>query len=237
MTTRALRPPTFPDVTFLAPTDERVAAFLSRFRRVVAGTGHRPDKLPHRSLTTLPPLPAVVRGTPREARDPFGVYTTRGWAALVGIAQEFLSEMGADAVVGGGALCWDQVVLEAGFRLGLPCLLAVPFETQASLWPEYARAIWLRHAQAAEVVVCVTPVTTLLTPTARSLRTLDSSAMRAAMTRRNDFMVASAHAVLALHNGSPGGTANCMRSVLAARRPVENAWARLGERYGRLSTP
>lgn len=230
---RALAAPVFPGVDFLAPDDARVLAGLARFSRIVAGTGHRPDKLPPRSATTLPPLPASIRGTRREQRDPFGVYTHRGWEALVTLAAEMLVELKADAVTGGGALCWDQVVMEAGLRLELPCLLASPFETQAALWPDYARAIWLRHAQAAELVVCVTPVQSLLLPGARSLRDLDQEAMRRAMGARNRFMVHSAHAVLALHNGSAGGTGNCMREVHAARLPFLNAWDRLRERYAR----
>jgi len=198
-------PPVYDGVSFVAPDSDAVRAFLANRTRVVAATGHRPDKFPARHTTHLTPLPASFTARQR-ARDPFGVYTRDGFAVLVNLASQELRAMGADAVVTGGALGWDQVVAHAALMRGLPLLIAVPFESQPLVWPDGPRRLWERQARQADVVVCVTPVLTLLTPAVGSVRNLDQDRMWRAMQDRNVFMVSCAHEVLAGWNSTPGGT-------------------------------
>lgn len=95
---------------------------------IVAGTGHRPDKL--------------------------GGYDTRVRLALGGLAAEYLYKTGPAEVISGMALGWDQALAGAAIALGIPLIAAVPFETQASRWPSESQARYKRLlAQATHVEI------------------------------------------------------------------------------------
>ncbi|ASN83273.1 NADAR family protein [Deinococcus ficus] len=229
-------PVSIPGVTVYAPDAAEVRSWLNLHPRLIAGTGHRPNKFPKRSATRLPELTTrFLRDNPQwQKYDPMGLYDPRGWAAAVVFAAGWLAGRKVDAVIAGGAIGWDQILAEAALMLGLPLLIAIPFQTQDSMWPRHVREVWLAQLRRADRVVCVTDVHDILTPGARSTRDLDPQGMKDAMDRRNKFMTVHLHRhmdvlpdlfVVALHDGSSGGTGNCVRDCRAAKLPMTSVYA------------
>jgi len=105
------------------------------------------------------------------------------------------------------ALGWDQALAQAAVDMKIPFDAAVPFVGQESRWPaESAKRYRSLLSQARNVtVVC------------------DGGYAAWKLQRRNIWMVDHCDAVLALWNGSDGGTANCVRYA-DGKRPVINVW-------------
>lgn len=148
---------------------------------IVAGTGHRPDKLGGYSI---------------EIEDKLRVF-----------ARRHLERIGPSQVISGMALGWDQALAQAALDLSIPLVAAVPFLGFGSRWPTSAqyRCTALLCAATEIEVVSETPGTR-------------------ALQRRNEWMVDRAGLMLALWDGSWGGTFNCIQ--YANRRDVEvlNLW-------------
>lgn len=96
--------------------------------RILAVTGHRPDKL--------------------------GGYGDKAQAIVREVATRSLDHIKPDMVYTGMALGWDQAVAKAAIELKIPFIAAVPFYGQQNAWPESSQVIYrqLLH-QAADVVV------------------------------------------------------------------------------------
>ena len=153
---------------------------------IIAGTGHRPDKLGGYS-----PLTAFL-------------------AEEVALNWLHQQAHGITGVISGMAQGWDQALASAALSLSLPLHCAIPFDGQESRWPDAARREY-RHilAQAASVtVIC------------------EGGFSNHAMQVRNEWMVDRCHLVLALWDGSSGGTGNCIRYAQQFPRPIVNLWPR-----------
>lgn len=152
---------------------------------IIAGTGHRPDKL--------------------------GGYTAALDMRLQVLAMRALREHAPALVVSGMALGWDVALASAAVRLDIPFIAAIPFEGQESRWPEssqYRYRQLLKQAAGVEIVC-----------------TGGYAGWK--MQRRNEWMVGLVDAdgvMLALWNGSDGGTANCVRYAERVGKPVVNLW-------------
>ena len=111
-------------------------------------------------------------------------------------------------VISGMALGWDMAIAAASLTRGVPLIAAVPFEGQESKWPAESQATYnFLKAHATRVVnVCEPGYATWK------------------MQARNQWMVDNSECVLALWNGTPGGTANCVRYANNANKPVVNVW-------------
>jgi uncharacterized phage-like protein YoqJ len=81
---------------------------------IVAGTGHRPDKL--------------------------GGYSDDVTNALVHTACDALERLQPETVISGCALGWDQALIAAALHLGIPIMAAVPFTGFDAKWPSQSRA-------------------------------------------------------------------------------------------------
>lgn len=81
---------------------------------IVAGTGHRPDKL-----------------------GGYGPSALQDWIRQK--IREKLVELGATTVISGMALGFDQWLAEEAYALGIPFIAAVPFVGQESQWPEESK--------------------------------------------------------------------------------------------------
>lgn len=150
---------------------------------IVAGTGHRPDKL--------------------------GGYENRTRLALGGLATEYLSRKKPDLVISGMALGWDQALAGAAIALGIPLCAIIPFEGQERKWPEDAQARYARLLASAGEVVVASPWPST-----------------SAMQKRNEMMVDRADRVVALWDGSWGGTFNCVKYAEKTRVPIDHLWNR-----------
>lgn len=111
--------------------------------------------------------------------------------------------------ISGMALGWDQAFAMGCVESGIPFIAAIPFEGQERKWPAESQkryAYLLKLAQRVEIV---------------SPGGYDPAKMQV----RNAWMVDNCDAVLALWDGTAGGTANCVRYAQAVERPVINLWS------------
>lgn len=147
--------------------------------------------------------------------EKLGGYDNRTSLALGGLATEWLAfNLDVEEMIVGMALGWDQAVAGACVATGVPFIAAVPFEGQSSTWPAEARAKYDRLLAQAKEIVIVTP------------GELFGRQIAAAMQRRNEWMVDRAKKVVALWDGSWGGTHNCIMYANKIGVPVENLWPR-----------
>jgi hypothetical protein len=155
---------------------------------ILAGTGHRPNKL--------------------------GGYGPQAHDRRVALAVAALKRHAPARVISGMALGWDTALAIAAVRLEIPFVAAVPFEGQESAWPSLSQAEYRRLLDRAAEVVHVCP----------------PGYAAAKMQTRNEWMVDRCDLLLALWDGSPGGTANCVEYATlrgpTVRRGVQvvNLW-------------
>lgn len=154
---------------------------------IIAGTGHRPDK---------------IRIGTRDAYHP------QVHSRLVDLARAVLQRKAPTRVISGMAQGWDTTLALAAAQLGIPFDAYVPFEGQESKWPEAAQRRYrdLLSRAARVVIVC------------------EGGYDRDKLQFRNERMVDDSELVLALWNGTPGGTRNCIDYAQTVGRRWENQW-------------
>ncbi len=111
-------------------------------------------------------------------------------------------------IISGLALGWDTALATACRELRIPYAVYIPCEGQESRWPEESRFVYreLRSAASREMLVS------------------DGGYEAWKMQRRNQKMVNDCQLVLALWNGSDGGTANCLHYAKRVEKPIANVW-------------
>lgn len=149
---------------------------------IVAGTGHRPNKL--------------------------GGYGVEATGKLVALAREWLRVNRPDRVISGMALGWDQALAWAAVDEKIPFTAAVPFHGQESAWPSLSQQWYQDLLALADEVVYVT----------------DGGYAAWKMQVRNKWMVDNCDLVLALWDGSEGGTGNCIKYANSVDKPIKNLW-------------
>ena len=145
--------------------------------------------------------------------DKLGGYAPAAQGRVYTVAYEWLQCFRPDQLISGMALGWDQACAEAALALDIPLIAALPFEGQELRWPpasqEHYRML-LAHASDVRVV---------------SVGGYSPFSMQI----RNEAMVRWCDMLLALWNGSAGGTYNCLtynRSYGSRAKPVVNLWER-----------
>lgn len=105
-----------------------------------------------------------------------------------------LKELKPEKVITGMALGIDQWAASIAHKLHIPFLAAIPFEGQEKAWPEASQKIFrlLRKLATEEVIV---------SPGGYSAHK---------MQVRNEWMVDHCDKLIAVWDGTPGGTANCV---------------------------
>jgi uncharacterized phage-like protein YoqJ len=124
------------------------------------------------------------------------------------LAVDALHRLQPETVISGMALGWDQALANAALDLGIPLVAYIPFEGQELAWPNQSQKVYralLDEAYHVEVV---------------------SSGGYSArkMQQRNIAMVNTCDLLLALWNGSPGGTKNCIFYARRIGKKIENLW-------------
>lgn len=112
------------------------------------------------------------------------------------------------SVISGMAQGWDQAVAEAALDAGLPLLAAVPFDGQEDVWPVPAKERYKQILDRATQIVVVSP----------------GGYAANKLSKRNAWMVDHADMLLALHDGSSGGTGNCIKYAKAKDVKIDNIW-------------
>lgn len=149
---------------------------------ILAGTGHRPDKL--------------------------GGYEPEAEELLTEYAVYILSSYKPKKVIVGMAMGWDMALAHACVRLGIPFIAAIPFKGQELRWRPAVQKIYHELlSKAIEVVVVC-----------------EGGYHPFKMNKRNEWMVDHCTRLLALWNGSPGGTDNCIRYAKKVERNWINVW-------------
>lgn len=145
--------------------------------------------------------------------DKLGGYGPKAQGRVYTLAYEWLECFRPDQLISGMALGWDQACAEAALALGIPLIAAIPFEGQESRWPPASQEHYrMLRALATEVRI--------IAPGGYS---------PFVMQLRNETMVLWANLILALWDGSAGGTCNCLanaRTFGAAKKPIINLWDR-----------
>lgn len=151
---------------------------------IVAGTGHRPDK---------------VGGYTSEVA--FKLYNTAfDW---VEAHKETIGH-----IISGGALGWDQALAGVAREQEIPYTMALPFPGFEDRWPMASKHYLHGLMATADKVVYVK----------------DAPYAGWKMQARNEYMVDNSDLILALWNGTEGGTANCIHYAEKKRKLIVNLW-------------
>ena len=161
---------------------------------IIAGTGHRPDKL--------------------------GGYSPSLHPMLVEFARQQLCNIVGDTqreqvtVISGMALGWDLALAEAAAREGFKLECFFPCLEHYAHWPQKTQ-VW--YTRLLTGLICNGA-------TGRYVSRLPYAADKGCMERRNRAMVDDCQIVLALWNGSVGGTGNCIAYANKVDRTWVNLW-------------
>lgn len=178
---------------------------------IVAVTGHRPHKLGGYG-------PSAVQDRVRAAIEDFfesvGTHTCEcGGTSYIASASGVCPtcrEIRPGTVtytqeaISGMALGVDQWFAETCIVLGIPFTAAVPCDDQERLWPEESQRHYRELLAKAHHVRVVSP----------------GPYAPWKMQARNEFMVNECDVLLAVWDGSSGGTANCVKYAEKVGKPV-----------------
>lgn len=141
-----------------------------------------------------------------------GGYTPEAVNLLNMFAEEILKNVlpTPTKIISGMALGWDQALARAAVVLDIPFIAAVPFNGQESAWPYTSRLYYKNLLAKASKIHVVCPG--------------GYSAWK--MQERNKWMVDNCNILLALWDGSTGGTKNCVDYAQSMYKPIEPLWSR-----------
>lgn len=127
---------------------------------------------------------------------------TREWVRYR-IRQE-LAKLNPIACISGMALGVDQDFAWVAMSMGIPVLAAIPFEGQESRWPESSQAFYrdLRVRCYHTEIVC------------------QGGYAPWKMQKRNEWMVDHCQILVAVWDGGPGGTGNCVKYATKVGRQM-----------------
>lgn len=140
--------------------------------------------------------------------DKLGGYSPAVTRELQRLAEELLYRMDPDTVITGMALGWDQAVGWAARARRIPFWAYVPFDGQDLAWPRQSREKYAELLSYAEKIVVCCP----------------GGFEAYKFQLRNQRMIDDCDEVLALWNGTSGGTANCVKYAQKKERPITNCW-------------
>lgn len=142
--------------------------------------------------------------------DKLGGYGYKTERKLLSLALVYLEHERPEKVITGMALGWDTAIAMAAYCLSIPFIAAVPFTGQHYKWdPEHIRR-YHEILTAAEAVHTITA----------------GGYSTQAMEIRNRWMVDHADRMVALWDGSGGGTGNCVRYAKRKKVEIDNLWTR-----------
>lgn len=163
-----------------------------------AVTGHRPAKLVTQEYRNN------KSGRTITAYDDFVYHGLVKFAGLVLVKLPDHPTM----IYTGMALGWDQAVAEACILLSIPFTACIPFVGQESQWPAHA----------------IGRYSALLSRAADKVVVSDGGYHPWKMKRRDIYMVDRATSILALWNGSKGGTGFTAGYAIDMEKQLLNVW-------------
>lgn len=115
-----------------------------------------------------------------------------------------LLELQPSLVITGMALGVDQWMAELCILNEIPFAAAVPFEGQESVWPPHSQGKYHQLLAKANQVIF----------------TAESGYAAWKLQTRNEWMVNNCQLLLAVFNGTSGGTANCISYAIKQKRKI-----------------
>lgn len=115
-----------------------------------------------------------------------------------------LKEFQPDECVSGMALGIDQWAANICVRLKIPFIAAIPFAGQEKMWPERSKRIY----------------SVLLSKAASMVTISDGSYAPSKMQTRNEWMVDRCDKLIAVWDGSAGGTGNCVKYAESIKKDI-----------------
>lgn len=115
-----------------------------------------------------------------------------------------LLELKPEKIISGMALGVDQWAASIAIKLKIPFVAAIPFEGQETAWPLQSQHIFhslLKYA-AEKVIVC------------------EGGYSAHKMQIRNEFMVDRCDKLIAVWDGTPGGTGNCVNYARNIKKEI-----------------
>lgn len=173
-------------------------------------------------MTEVAPIPQLVVAVTGHRPDKLGGYDTPNPLydiVVKGLVSAF--ELYKPAyVITGMALGVDQWAAEICINMEIPFVAALPFRNQDQKWLPKSKAKfhWLLSKASHQYVIC------------------DGDYEPWKMQERNKWMINSCHLVVAVWNGTTGGTANCLGYAHSMNKqvyyvPVPSPGMEVGEWY------
>lgn len=142
--------------------------------------------------------------------DKIGGYNASASERLEAFAAGIIIDLKPRSVITGMALGWDQAVARAAVVLGVPIVAAIPFAGQERKWPPESQRAYRE----------------LLSKLSELVTVCHGGYEAWKMQRRNEWMVDNCTKLVALWDGSIGGTANCVTYARRVGRETLNVWPR-----------
>lgn len=140
--------------------------------------------------------------------DKLGGYSENASKKLVRFASSALEFWKEDIeIITGMSLGWDQAIAHSCALLGIPFVAAIPFKGQESRWPDGGQYRYHRLLEFA----CDTKII------------CEGVFSPEKMQIRNEWMVDNSDCLLALYDGSNGGTRNCVKYA-EGKTEIVNVW-------------
>ena len=137
-----------------------------------------------------------------------GGYSTGVNMKLLDLAQQALKRHNIEKVLTGMAQGWDQAIATSCAVLNIPFVACIPFTGQDEMWTADGKRLYQFLMEKASEVKLVS----------------NGSYSPTKMQKRNEYMVDNSEFLIALWNGTPGGTANCIAYAKKVGRKGENWW-------------
>lgn len=145
--------------------------------------------------------------------DKLGGYGDDVRGRLTALAIAFLERNPPEKIITGMALGWDLAWAQAGLLLKIPVIAAIPFKGQEGKWPQSSQDYYNNILDQCSEVVEVNP------PGYQIWK----------MFKRNEYMVDNSDVVVALWDGSKGGTYSCVSYAEKQKKKIINLWNRYEE--------
>lgn len=164
-------------------------------------TGHRPDKLGGYDLKN--PITAKLR------------------EKLSEVIEQLIVEKGIVRFITGGALGTDQIAFKRVHDLkqkypNIQNIIAVPFEQQSQAWPEKSQLLYKN-----KILPLADEVVYVDTLPDYAFSSVENGVYHPAkMQLRNRYMVDNSGIVVAVYDGTKGGTGNCVKYANLTKRTI-----------------
>jgi len=106
------------------------------------------------------------------------------------------------------ALGWDTALAEAALNNNIYLVVAIPFKGQECMWSKQSQDIYNNIISKANERIIVCP----------------GAYHVSKMQIRNEWMVDHCDTLLALWDGTNGGTGNCIKYANSINKPIINLW-------------